>query len=457
MSEERLSLTFLGATGTVTGSKYLLDDRRTQVLVDCGLFQGFKVLRLRNWQPLPLPARQIDAVVLTHAHIDHSGYLPLLARTGFRGPIFCTPSTAGLCRLLLPDAARLQELDAGYANKRGYSRHHPALPLYTEEDATRALSLLEPVEFGHTFKVKGELRASFSRAGHILGAASVCVEGHGRRVLFSGDLGRDDDPMMEAPERRPDADVILLESTYGDRDHPDDDHGEALAAIVRRTVGRGGSVLIPAFAVGRTQALLLLLYQLRQARRIPHVPVFIDSPLAIAVTELYERRSRDHKLDPALCAAAFALPEYVQSVEASKALDRRDDPIILISASGMATGGRVVHHLKRFAPRPEHTILLAGFQAAGTRGAALLAGTRQLKIHGEYVPVRAEVADLQVLSAHADRHELLAWLRNGAPPRMVYVVHGEPQSADALRVRVQDDLRWPVSVPDYRETVELLE
>lgn len=449
------SLTFLGATGTVTGSKHLIDTGGAQVLVDCGLFQGFKALRLRNWQPLPLPVRHLDAVVLTHAHLDHSGYLPRLAHEGFRGPVYCTKSTATLCRLLLPDAAYLQELDAEYANRRGFSKHHPALPLFTQEDAERALSLLREVDFGDRTGLPGGLHATLTRAGHLLGAGSVRVEVGDQRVLFSGDLGRDDDILMDPPEPRPDADIVVLESTYGDRRHPAEDPDEALAAVIRRTVARGGSVIVPAFAVGRIQALLVILDRLARSGKIPDVPIFVDSPMASAATEIYQRRARDHRLERAVWEPAFARPTYVQSVDDSKAIDRRSDPIILLSASGMATGGRVVHHLKRFAQEAEHTILFAGFQAAGTRGAALVAGAPQIKIHGGYVPVRAEVVQLEALSAHADQAELVAWLGRGNKPRRIFLVHGEPQAADALRLKIQEELGWTAEVPDYRDVVEL--
>jgi metallo-beta-lactamase family protein len=455
MAAAHNTLTFLGAAGTVTGSKHLVDVGRAQILVDCGLFQGFKPLRLRNWAPLPLQLRELDAVLLTHAHIDHSGYLPILARDGFRGAVYCTHATAALCRLLLPDAAHLQELDATYANRKGYSRHHPALPLYTAEDAERALGLLRVVDFDERFTLPGGLHATFTRAGHILGAASVCVETGGARVLFSGDLGRDDDVLMARPARRPDADVVVMESTYGDRLHPAQDAAEALAEVITRTVSRGGSVIVPAFAVGRTQALLVLLQRLREAGKIPCVPVVIDSPMAIATTEIYMRHAHDHRLTASECEAAFSMPIYVRDAEGSKALDRDDEPKILLSASGMATGGRVVHHLKHFAPDPRHTILLAGYQAGGTRGAALAGGAKQIKIHGQYVPVHAEVAQLDSLSAHADQRELLAWLAAGARPRQVYLVHGELASADALRLRIDETLGWTCEVPMHRDTVAL--
>ena len=450
-----VNITFLGGAGTVTGSKYLVRHNGHSMLVDCGLFQGYKQLRLRNWQPLPLPARSVDAIVLTHAHIDHSGYLPLLARTGYRGAVYCTTSTAALCQILLPDAGRLQEHDAEYANKKGYSKHHPALPLYTEADAVRALELLRPVGFGERFTLPGGQHASFRRAGHILGAASVCVEAQGRRVLFSGDLGRSEDVMMAPPEARAEADVVVMESTYGDRLHDPGDPAQALAEVVRRTAARGGTVLIPAFSVGRTQALLVLLHRLREAGQIPRVPILVDSPMAIATTEIYHRHARDHRLDAGEFEAAFAMPTYVREAEASKALDRADEPKILVSASGMAAGGRVVHHLKYFAPGPQHTLLLAGYQAPGTRGAALAGGARQLKIHGQYVAVHAEVVQQGSLSSHADQRELLAWLSAGARPRKVYLVHGELAAADALRLQIEEQLGWACEVPMYRDTIAL--
>lgn len=454
MTASHNNLTFLGGAGTVTGSKHLLDVGRARILVDCGLFQGFKPLRLRNWAPLP-QLRGLDAVLLTHAHIDHSGHLPILARDGFRGPVYCTPATAALCRLMLRDAARLQELDATHANRKGYSRHHPALPLYTSDDAERALGLLRAVEFAERFTLPGGLHATFTRAGHILGAASVCVEVGATRVLFSGDLGRDDDVLIDGPARRPDADVVVMESTYGDRLHAAQDASDALADVVTRTISRGGSVIVPAFAVGRTQALLVLLHRLREAGEIPCVPVVIDSPMAIATTEIYLRHAHDHRLTASECEAAFSMPIYVRDAEGSKALDRGGEPKILLSASGMATGGRIVHHLKHFAPDPRHTILLAGYQAGGTRGAALAGGAKQLKIHGQYVPVNAEVALLDGLSAHADQRELLAWLAGGARPRQVHLVHGELASADALRLRVEETLGWTCEVPMHRDTVAL--
>jgi metallo-beta-lactamase family protein len=453
MADRSLELTFLGANGTVTGSKHLLTAGKARVLVDCGLFQGYKQLRLRNWDAPPV--RDPDAVVLTHAHLDHSGYLPRLVRAGFRGPVYCTSATAALCELLLRDSAYLQELDASFANKKGFSKHQPAEPLYTVEDAEAALELLRTVDFGARFDLPGGLTGSFTRAGHILGAGCLLVDDGARKVLFSGDLGREQDPMMEPPQPRPHADVVVMESTYGGRQHDGDDPCEALEAVIKRVVARGGTIVIPAFAVGRTQALLLLLYQLRRANKLPDVPIYVDSPMAIATTGIYAAHPRDHRLSPELCKAAFAVAEYVRDAEGSKELDRRGGPAIIISAAGMATGGRVVHHLKRFAPDPANAIILAGFQAAGTRGAALAGGIDKLKIHGRYVPVGAEVIQLDMLSAHADQDELLGWLEHGDAPRCTYLVHGEPGASDALRHDIEEQLRWNVRVPDYRETVDI--
>lgn len=456
MAERSLELTFLGATGTITGARYLLDTGHARVLVDCGLFQGFKQHRLRNRSPLPVgPLAELDAIVLTHAHLDHSGQLPRLCRDGYRGPVYCTPATAALCELLLPDSAALQLQDAAFANKKGYCKQHPAEALYDLEDAAQALRQLRPVDFGERFALPGGLHGSFTRSGHILGAASLRIDDGARRVLFSGDLGRDHDIMMSPPDPRPEADVVVLESTYGGRDHEGEDPGEILGELVRRTAARGGTVLIPAFAFGRAQALLVLLHQLRRARKLPDLPIFVDSPMAVAATELHAAHPRDHRLSPSTCEAAFGAATYVRDVEDSYALDRRDSPAIIIAGAGLATGGRILHHLKRFAPDPNSAIVLAGLQAAGTRGGTLAAGADTIKIHGRNVQVNAEVAHLDMLTAHADQDELLGWLEHGDAPRHTFLVHGEATAADALRHKIEEQLRWPVSVPDYREKVDI--
>lgn len=451
-----MRLTFLGAAGTVTGSKYLLEHGGRQVLVDCGLFQGLKQLRLRNWDRFALPASEIDAVVLTHAHIDHSGYLPALARQGFKGPVYCTGSTRELAGLLLPDAGHLQEEDALYANRHGFSRHHPALPLYTEEDGRRALRLLQPRGWDEPFEAVPGLTLRFSAAGHILGAASVQVRWDGGTALFSGDLGREHDLLMRPPQPPAAADYVVMESTYGDRQHEAEDPATVLADTINRTCARGGIVVVPAFAVGRAQALLYLVSVLKQERRIPDLPVFLNSPMAADVTEIYHRHRDEHRLDAAQCQRMCRAARVVNTVEESRKLNDLRFPAVIISASGMATGGRVVHHLKAFAPDRRNTVLLAGYQAAGTRGAALAAGAKEIKIHGGWVPVRAEVVSLGSMSAHADRDELLHWLgRLPRPPRRVFLTHGEPVAADSLRQRIEERHGWPCTVAEHLQAVDL--
>jgi metallo-beta-lactamase family protein len=441
-----LALTFHGAAGTVTGSKYLVESGRARLLVDCGLFQGYKQLRLRNWAPLPFDTRTLDAVILTHAHLDHSGALPLLARAGYKGPVYATPGTIDLCGLLLPDSGRLQEQDTDFANRHGFSKHHPALPLYTEADATAALTLFRPVAFGARQELPHGCRFMFHPAGHILGAAIVELETPQGRIVFSGDLGRPNAPTTPQPTLMREADWLLVESTYGDRRHEPVDPGQALADVVNRTAARGGTVLIPAFAVGRTQALLYYLHRLKLARAIPDLPVFLDSPMAVDASEIFCKH-RDG-LSAAEWRAVCHSVAYVRSVEESKALSANPMPKIILSASGMATGGRVLHHLKAFAPDPRNTILLAGFQAAGTRGRALQDGAKELKIHGVWIPVNAEVAHLDMLSAHADADELMRWLSGSPhPPRKVFIVHGEAEASEALRVRIGRELGWASVVP----------
>ncbi|QEZ44408.1 MBL fold metallo-hydrolase RNA specificity domain-containing protein [Cupriavidus oxalaticus] len=451
-----MQLQFLGATDTVTGSKYLLDTGRRRILVDCGLFQGYKNLRLRNWDPLPLDPANLDAVVLTHAHIDHSGYLPLLVRNGFRGSVYCTMGTAQLCCILLPDCAHLAEEDAAYANRKGFSRHRPALPLYTGADAERSLRRLQPTQFGKRFQVVPGVEAEFTRAGHIIGSAIVTLYAGGKRIVFSGDLGRQQDIVMRAPEMVRQADYLLVESTYGDRRHPDDDPLDALGEIVSRTVGRGGSLIIPAFAVGRTQSLLYCLHRLRELKRIPDVPVYLNSPMAIDATTIFSLHPEELRISREACAAACNLATPVQSMEQSIWLNQDHSPKIILAGSGMATGGRVVHHLAAYGPNPRNTILLSGFQAAGTRGAALAAGRREIRLHGKDIAVRATVEQVEHLSAHADAGELMTWLGGfHQAPRRTFVVHGEPQASDALRQHIERDLHWTVTMPEYRRSYPL--
>ncbi|CAM3962569.1 MBL fold metallo-hydrolase RNA specificity domain-containing protein [Pseudomonas wadenswilerensis] len=451
-----MQLTFLGATGTVTGSKYLLQHNSTQVLVDCGLFQGYKQLRLRNWQSLPIPVDEIDAVVLTHAHLDHSGYLPVLVRNGFRGPIYATAATCELVRILLLDSGRLQEEEADYANRRGYSKHHPAQALYTEEEAKRALAHLRPLELHHSVEIVDGLQVYLRSAGHILGAATVEINAGDQTIVFSGDLGRPNDPIMRAPELIENADILLVESTYGDRQHPKEAPETYLANVINQTLLRHGITLVPSFAVGRAQLLMYYLYALKREHRIPDIPVYLNSPMASDTTALYQRFHQEHRLSAEECAAMCRSTHIIRTVDESKHLDQLRDPAVIIAASGMATGGRVLHHLKALAPNPRNTLLFSGFQAGGTRGADIIAGVRTIRMHGEDVPIRAQVSAMESLSAHADADEIMQWLRGfKRPPRHTFVVHGEPHAADTLRRRISLELGWSVSVSEHLETVEL--
>jgi metallo-beta-lactamase family protein len=449
-------ITFLGGAGTVTGSKYLLELGDSQVLVDCGLFQGFKNLRLRNWAPFPVDPARLQAVVLTHAHIDHSGYLPLLVRNGFRGPILCTEATRDLCAILLPDSGYLQEKDAEAANRHGYTKHRPALPLYTQREAEESLRYFNPIAFDFPHSIGNGVTVRFLMAGHILGAAIAQIECGGITVVFSGDLGRPASQTMldPVPVRR--ADYLVVESTYGNRRHDPRDPEDALAEIVNRTVQRGGTVLVPAFAVGRVHTVLHHLQRLKKDRRIPDVPVYLDSPMAVDASRIYCDHLAEHRLTEAECRATCGVATYVRSIDESKALDRGAMPKIIVSASGMATGGRILHHLKHYALDRRNTILFAGFQAGGTRGAAMTAGAEQVKIHGAYVPIRAEIENLHMLSAHADADEIMGWLRHfESPPRMTFITHGEPEASDALRKRIADELGWACTVPELGDRVQL--
>ena len=442
------SLTSLGGAGTVTGSKHLLTHGDTRILVDCGLFQGLKNLRELNWQRLEIDPQSIDAVVLTHAHLDHCGYLPRLMLDGFKGPIFCTHATRDVAELILLDSAWLQEKDAEFANRKGFSKHAPALALYKVSDAKRVVQQFHPVPLHSPVDLPGGARLLLRRAGHILGAATAQIDIGGVCVAFSGDLGRYDDPVMYDPEPVPQADYVVTESTYGNRQHERGDVVEALGKVIDRTVQRGGTVVIPAFAVGRAQALIYDLWRLRQRGGLRNVPVFLDSPMATNATQLLHKYQQDHRLSRHDFEAACADVSYVREVEESKSLSANRYPKVIISASGMATGGRVLHHLAAFAPDRRNTLLFSGFQAAGTRGRKLLEGAREIKIHGQWIPVKAEVTELPMLSAHADSDELLRWLTAfQQPPKRVFIVHGEPAAAEALRERVQRELGWAASVP----------
>jgi metallo-beta-lactamase family protein len=450
------TLQFLGAAGTVTGSMHLVRVGARRVLLDAGLFQGLKALRLRNWAERLADASRVDAVVLSHAHIDHSGYLPLLARHAFRGPIYSTPATADLLRVLLSDSAHLLEEEAERANRRGYSKHHPALPLYTAADAQAALDLIEPRRFGAAFPVVPGITALFRRAGHILGAAIVelvTASAPSRRLVYSGDLGRWDRPLLRDPEAVPEADVLLLESTYGDRLHVGSGE-EELARVVRDAAQRGGVILVPAFAVGRAQELLWLLDHLEARGRIPAVPVHLDSPMAIEVNAIYANHREE--LDPGARLPAGKRLQLARTPEESKRLNDLTGPAIIVSASGMATGGRILHHLSLRLPDPRTTVLLVGFQAAGTRGRSLRDGAREVRMLGHDVPVRATIESIDALSAHADRDETLRWLTGFVrPPGQTYLVHGEPAAAAALTDAIKERFGWPVRPATDGETVAL--
>ncbi len=452
-----VTLTFLGGAATVTGSKYLVRHGGQSLLVDCGLFQGYKLLRERNWQPLPVAPASIDAVLLTHAHLDHSGYLPLLAREGFAGPVFATAATRALCAILLPDSGHLQEEEAAYLNRHRLTRHSPALPLYTRQDALHSLRLLQERPWHTPFEPLPGWRASFTRAGHILGAASVLLEVSGRRILFSGDLGRPDDLLMCAPEPPPAADTVLIESTYGERQHPATDMLDELAAPLARLAARGGVAVVPVFAVGRAQTVLHAIARLKQQGRLPAaLPVYLDSPMAVDTTGLFGQYARDHCLTHADLVAMAHGTTLVRDVEDSKALARLHGPRVILSASGMATGGRVLHHLALYAGDHRNMVILTGHQAGGTRGARIAAGEKSIRIHGREVAIHAEVVQLASASAHADSEQLLAWLRQlPAAPRHVYVVHGELAAADALRQRINHGLHWPARVPEHGASVVL--
>lgn len=458
-------LTFLGAAGTVTGSKYLVEAEGKRLLIDCGLFQGLKELRLRNWNPLPEKPESFDWCVLTHAHLDHTGYLPRLVRDGFRGPIYADRATIELCNILLPDSAHLQEEDTDKAARGGYSKHANPLPLYASQDVGPALNALREMPRTGAFTISPQFTVRPHDAGHILGSSSLelTITENGKQtvVLFSGDIGRYGQPILKDPEAPPRCDVLLCESTYGDRDHPADSAEDALAEVVNRVAKRGGQIVIPAFAVDRTQTIMYILRKLEDTNRIPRLPIFVDSPMAISVTDLYLRHHEDHDL-------TFTGDEkngnpldahtvhYMRTVDDSKKINDHHGPAIIVSASGMATGGRVLHHLARLAPDRKNAIVLAGFQAEGTRGRNLEEGAKTVRIHGADVPVYAEVINLRQFSAHAGQSELLRWLSGmPAPPRQTYLTHGEPQAAAALKAKIESAFRWNVALPKYLQTVDL--
>lgn len=451
-----IELQFLGGAGTVTGSKYLISFKGKKILVDCGLFQGVKSLRLKNWDDLPVKASEIDAIILTHAHIDHSGYIPRLINKGFRGQVFCTHATKELCKILLPDAGYLAEEEAEYLNRRKKTKHKPALPLFTCKDAINSLDYFVGVDFEEVKKIDETLSFKFKYAGHILGAASVVVNASGCTIGFSGDLGRMNDSILYAPEKMENVQYLVTESTYGNRKHEDTDVLDDLAEVINKTYNRGGVVIIPAFAVGRAQSLMYCLSVLRKQNRIPHMPMYLNSPMATNVNELLMKFKDLHKLSSTDCADMCSLVKYVRTAEDSIKINEQSGPMLIISASGMLGGGRVLHHLKAFGPDPKSTILLAGYQAAGTRGEALERGAKEVKVHGEYVPIRAEIKVLDNVSAHADYQEIIEWLKlSKIHPRKVFITHGEASAADELRRRLGETFGWECYVPEYAEKVVL--
>lgn len=452
----RMKITFLGAAGTVTGSKYLIEDSGYRILVDCGLFQGLKELRLRNWNKFPLEATQIDAVILTHAHIDHSGYLPILMKRGFKGPIYATSGTRDLCSILLPDAGKLQEEEAGYANRKGFSKHSPALPLFTFEDGQKVLEQFRIIDFGIEKKILKDLRFHFIHSGHILGAASVVLSTNKTSIAFSGDLGRPSDLVMKAPEFIRQAQYLVLESTYGDELHAQEDPLQSFESAVNRCYSRKGIVIIPAFSVGRTQSIIYALYKLKKQKRIPDIPIFLNSPMSIHATDIYKRHLDELKITRQESIEMSSIVEYVLSIEESVALNEDHEAKIIISASGMATGGRVLHHIRKFAPDPRNMLILCGYQAEGTRGDSLLKHAKNVKMLGEYVPINAEVVEVLSLSAHADQKEIIQWLRQfDQSPKLTFITHGESFSAKALEEKIKEELKWNTRIPLHMESFEL--
>lgn len=452
-----MKLTFLGATFTVTGSKYLLEVGGKKYLIDCGLFQGHKELRLRNREPFPVNPGTIDAIILTHAHLDHSGYIPLLVKQGFKGKIYASYATRDLCEILLLDAGRIQEEDARRANRYGYSKHHPALPLYTEEDAKESLKYFHGVDFDKIIQLQNDLTFSLSHSGHILGSSFITLKNKDTTLVFSGDMGRPHDPVVRHLDQIKFADYLILESTYGNRLHPNVDVLTQLEEVINSTFAKGGALVIPAFAVGRTQVLLYYIYKLKQEKRLSnHIPIYLDSPMAQNVTTLWNHYPEEHRLTKEECSKVCSIAEYVQTPQDSKRLNSSPFPSIIISASGMAEGGRILHHLAHYAPKEENTILFTGFQAGGTRGDRMLKGEKEIKIHGHMVPIRARVENLETLSSHADYEEILQWLKGfKTPPKQVFITHGEPEASESLKAKIEETLGWKARVPHYLESIDL--
>lgn len=453
-----MDLTFLGATGTVTGSRYLIESTNNKTLVDCGLFQGLKALRLRNWEEFPINPNEINSVVLTHAHLDHTGYLPLLVKQGFNGRVFCTHGTNDLCKILLPDSGHLQEEEADFANRHGVSKHKPALPLYTRIDAENSLTHFSELDFSKEYKLTNDLTVTFHPAGHILGASMVMLKHGETSILFTGDLGRFNDPIMRPPVTISHADYLVVESTYGNKLHDKKDPADELEEIINRTVKRGGVIIIPAFAVGRAQEVMYYIYQLKIANRIPNISIFLDSPMAVEATGLFCNHTEYHKLTPELSKNICIMVKYINTVADSKSLDADNKPKIIISASGMATGGRVLHHIKTFAGDERNTILFTGYQAEGTRGDLMTNhNQREIKMLGEIVKINAEVLNLHNLSAHADYEEIINWLKKFTkPPKKVFITHGEHEAAYSFREKIADLFNWECIVPTFLQREQLV-
>jgi metallo-beta-lactamase family protein len=445
-----VKVTFLGAAQTVTGSRHLVESAQAKVLLDCGMFQGFKTIRERNWKPLTVSPKAIDAVVLSHAHLDHSGWLPVLVRDGFHGPIYVSKATRDLAELLLLDSAHLQEEDARRSNRGGWTVHSPAKPLYKTADAKRAIAQMAVIspESGASIK---DIKIEVAPAGHLLGANIVTLIAGGKRLVYSGDLGRNDDLLMYPPSLINHADILLVESTYGNRLHPDEDTQARFGEIIRATLRRKGSILLPSFAIGRAQTLMILLMRLKKAGAIPaNLPVYLDSPMSASATLLYQKHHRLLKISAAESQELTEAVTIVASPKQSAALIKSDRSKIVIAASGMATGGRVLNHLIKMGPNAHNTIVMPGYQVPGTRGSTLISGSKELKIHGQFVPINAQVIQLAGLSGHADSDALMAWMRAfKSAPSTTYVVHGEPEASDALRKRIKNELGWDVCAPEH--------
>ncbi|MCB0368491.1 MAG: MBL fold metallo-hydrolase [Bdellovibrionales bacterium] len=447
---------FLGAAGTVTGSKYLLTTNQSQILVDCGLFQGLKELRLKNWDRFPIDPQKIDGIVLTHAHIDHSGLIPLLIKEGFAGKVYCTPATLELCRILLPDTGYLQEEEAWWLNKKKMSKHSPALALFTKEDAEKALKQFVPIEYDTPFFVGGEFKVELKYAGHILGAAMALIETDGIKIAFSGDLGRLKDSVMRPPACLPPVDYLVVESTYGNRKHPKSHPIESLEKIINETIAKKGVVLIPSFAVGRAQTIMHFVSELIKSNRIPKIPVYLNSPMAESVTHIFCRYQKLHQLSENQCHEFQDVIDFVKTSDESRRLNEKKGPMIIISASGMLTGGRILHHLRAFAPDSKNAIVLVGYQAVGTRGRSIEEGAKAVKFHGEMIPIKASVYSMPNMSAHADGYEIISWLQSSkVKPQKVFITHGEVESAFEMKKMIEQEFSWNCFVPQQDQEFAL--